>query len=115
MPYFVCMACKNYLRYMKLTTAQHQSIRQYFADKPVLRAYVFGSYARGDADENSDIDLLVQLDYSQRIGLKYVRMQLDLEKILRKRVDFSSADFLKPRIKKAIEREKVLVYEKSTG
>lgn len=100
---------------MKLTAAQHKSIRQYFADKPVLRAYVFGSYARGDADENSDIDLLLQLDYSQKIGLMYVGMQLDLEKILHKRVDFSSEDFLKPRIKKAIEREKQLVYEKSAG
>jgi predicted nucleotidyltransferase len=100
---------------MKLTTREIDAIRSYFADKPVLRAYIFGSYARGDADDKSDIDLLLQLDYSQKIGLRYVQMQLDLEKILHKRIDFSSEDFLKPRIEKTIQREKQLVYEKSAS
>jgi len=98
---------------MRLSNREEKIIRNYFADKPVLKAYVFGSYARGDADKDSDIDLLIQLDYSQRIGLKYVSMQLELENLLRKRVDFSSADFLKPRIKSFIEGEKKLVYEKT--
>jgi predicted nucleotidyltransferase len=100
---------------MKITQRQIETIQQYFSRQPVLKAYVFGSYARGDADEKSDIDFLVQLDYSQKIGLQYVRMQLELEKILNKRVDFSSEDFLKPRIKKAIQHEKLLVYEKAAG
>jgi predicted nucleotidyltransferase len=100
---------------MKLTNAEIKSIRKYFSDKPILRAYVFGSYARGDADEKSDVDLLVELDYTKKIGLQYVRMQLDLEKILHKRIDFSSEGFLKPRIEKAIQAEKQLVYEKSVG
>jgi len=98
---------------MRLSNREVKIISNYFADKPVLKAYVFGSYARGDADKYSDVDLLIQLDYSQHIGLRYVAMQLELEKILRKRVDFSSADFLKPRIKGFVEREKKLVYEKT--
>lgn len=97
---------------MKLTAPEIKAIQQYFADKPVLRAYIFGSYARGDADDKSDIDLLLQLDYSQKIGLQYVRMQLDLENILHKKIDFSSEDFLKPRIEQAIRSEKQLLYEK---
>lgn len=100
---------------MQLTVKQKAALQKYFSNQPVLRAYVFGSYARGDADEKSDIDLLLQLDYSQKIGLRYVRMQLDLEKLLHKKVDFSTEDFLKPHIKKAIEHEKQLVYEKSTS
>jgi len=97
---------------MKLTAREIESIQQYFADKPVLRAYIFGSYARGDADEKSDIDILLQLDYTQKIGLQYIGMQFDLENILHKKIDFSSEDFLKPRIEKAIRSEKQLVYEK---
>ena len=100
---------------MRLSNREVKIIRNYFADKPVIKAYVFGSYARGDADKHSDIDLLLQLDYSQQIGLKYVAMQLELEKILHKRVDFSSADFLKPRIKAFVEREKKLLYEKANS
>jgi predicted nucleotidyltransferase len=41
----------------------------------VIDAYLFGSYSRGDADENSDIDILVELDYSKLIGLEFVQMQ----------------------------------------
>ncbi len=99
---------------MKLSARQLRVIRDYFSDKPVLRAYIFGSYARGDADAKSDIDFLLQWDYSRKIGLQYVSMQLELEKLLHKRVDFSSEDFLKLRIKAFIEQEKQLVYEKPT-
>lgn len=99
---------------MKLSSQQLRVIRDYFSDKPVLRAYIFGSYARGDADAKSDIDFLLQWDYSRKIGLQYVSMQLELEKLLNKKVDFSSEDFLKPRIRELVEQEKQLVYEKST-
>ena len=58
-------------------------IRDYFKDKPVLKAYLFGSFARGDANAESDYDILVELDYSQRIGLEYIQMQLDLASIIR--------------------------------
>ena len=48
-----------------------QTIRDYFVDKPVLKAYLFGSYSRNEADEDSDVDILVDLDYSrhkERLG-----------------------------------------------
>ncbi|MCG2716559.1 MAG: nucleotidyltransferase domain-containing protein, partial [Candidatus Marinimicrobia bacterium] len=38
-------------------------ITDYFKDKPVLRAYLFGSQVRNEADVDSDIDILVELDY----------------------------------------------------
>ena len=53
---------------MKLTEQQKEIIRRFFVGKPVFRAYVFGSYARGDARENSDVDLLIEWDYSQPLG-----------------------------------------------
>ena len=46
----------------------------------MLKAYIFGSYARNEADVDSDIDLLVELDYCQRIGLGFVGMQNELER-----------------------------------
>jgi predicted nucleotidyltransferase len=50
-------------------------IKKYLKEKPVLRAYIFGSFARNELEENSDIDILVELDYSQSIGLEFVEMQ----------------------------------------
>ena len=96
---------------MKLNKEQINSITSYFQDKPVKRAYIFGSYARGDADEKSDLDLMVELDYSKKIGLGFFRMQDDLESLMNTRVDVVTADSLSKYIKPYVEGEKVLIYE----
>ena len=41
-------------------------IAQYFATKPVVRAYLFGSFARGENGPDSDIDILVTFDKEAR-------------------------------------------------
>ena len=100
---------------MKLTEQQQQIISNFFADKPVLRAYLFGSYARGDADEKSDIDLLIDWDYSQPIGWSYVSAWRELKEKLNKEVDFVSVKWIDPSIEKVINRDKQLVYERKLG
>lgn len=54
-------------------------VQDYFKDKPVNKVYLFGSYARGDADENSDVDLLVELDYSKHIGFSFYEWNDELK------------------------------------
>jgi predicted nucleotidyltransferase len=44
---------------MRLDESKIASIKAYFKTRPVLKAYLFGSYARGQADLQSDIDILV--------------------------------------------------------
>lgn len=87
-------------------------IRKFFKDKPVIKAYLFGSYARNQQDEKSDIDILVELDYSKKVGIEFIDMQLDLEKLLNNKVDLISAGGLSKYIKPYIERDKVLIYER---
>lgn len=87
-------------------------IRKFFKDKPVIKAYLFGSYARNQQDEKSDIDILVELDYSKKVGIEFIEMQLDLEKLLNNKVDLISAGGLSKYIKPYIERDKVLIYER---
>ena len=36
-----------------------KNIRVYFKTRPVLKAYIFGSYARNDADKSRGIDILL--------------------------------------------------------
>ncbi len=97
---------------MKLEANKLESIRTYFKTRPVLKAYLFGSYARNDADNTSDIDILVDLDYSQRIGLHFIQMKIDLEKILNKEVDLVSSNGLSKYLKPIIDNEKELIYAK---
>ncbi len=97
---------------MHLSAQKLNTIRTYFQGKPVLRAYLFGSYARGEASRKSDVDILVELDWSQKVGLLYVQMQLDLEDLLHRKVDFVSEDGVSPLIRPFIEADKILIYER---
>jgi uncharacterized protein len=100
---------------MNLDLKYRQIIADYFQDKPVLKAYLFGSFVRGEATEQSDIDILVELDYSQSIGLGFVQMQMDLQEKLLKKVDLVSTGGLSKFIKPLIEQEKELIYAKTRG
>ena len=70
----------------------------------VVRAGVFGSYAREGADRNSDIDMLV--DIQKDLGLfEFVRLKRELEKALGREVDLVEYDTIKPLIKEKILKE----------
>jgi uncharacterized protein len=95
---------------MKTNSNQIDTLQKFFSNQPVLKAYLFGSYSRGEETENSDVDLLVELDYSQPIGLEFIQMQLDLQKLLSKKVDLVSARGLSKYIKPILDKEKKLIY-----
>lgn len=90
-----------------------QIIREYFINKPVLKAYLFGSYSRNEADNNSDIDILVDLDYTQHIGLGFVQMKFDLEEQLHKPIDLVPSEAISRHLLPFINKDKQLIYESS--
>ena len=95
---------------MMLNDAKINAIKDFFSKQPVLKAYLFGSYSRGEQNDESDIDLLVELDYSQPIGLEFIQMQIDLQNLLNQKVDLVSARGLSKYIRPIIEKEKQLIY-----
>ena len=97
---------------MNLDNVKIESIKNYFKTRPVLKAYLFGSYVRGNANTESDIDILVDLDYSQRIGLLFIQMKIDLEKLLNNKVDLVSSNGVSKYIKPIVDSEKRLIYAK---
>ena len=64
-------------------------LAEYFADKPVRRVQVFGSYARGEATAESDLDLILEM--AQPVGWEYFRYGDDLQAILGIKVDLGGA------------------------
>ena len=88
------------------------ALRHYFSTQPVLKAWLFGSFSRGEETHESDIDIIVSLDKSQPIGLKFFGMWSDLEELLGRKVDLVSEGTLLPFAKKSVDKDKILVYER---
>ena len=88
-------------------------LEQYFISKPVHRAYLFGSIVKGENRTDSDIDIMVELDYKSGADyFLFFDMQQELSRLLENKVDLISANGLSPFIKPVIDREKVLIYER---
>lgn len=68
---------------------------------------LFGSYARGSQQEDSDVDILVEVDPS--IGLDFVLFAEELEKLFDKKVDLVSKRGIKPSLYKIIEEDLIHV------
>jgi uncharacterized protein len=102
----------SYICFMELTRSKIETIKDYFKSKPVLKAYLFGSYVRGEADDDSDIDLMVDLDHKQKIGLLFIQMKLDLEELLKVKVDLISSAALSKHLRTTVDNEKQLIYAK---
>jgi len=99
---------------MAISAHDTNLLRKYFAGKPVKRAYLFGSYARNTAIKGaSDIDILLELDYSKPIGMKFFSFQRELEDLLHNKVDVVTSDGISKHVLPYIEKDKILIYEAS--
>jgi uncharacterized protein len=92
---------------VRRTLQAHREVLQQYG---VQEVRVFGSAARGEAGEGSDIDLLVDYDPSVRIGLfAFVRLRRRLSELLGCPVDLVTPDALHPALRESILREAVRV------
>ena len=96
------------------TTLISKAIADYFKTQPVLKAWLFGSFARGEDTPTSDVDILVVLDHTQPIGLKFYGMWNDLERLLDRSVDLVTESSLADFARESVERDKILIYERAT-
>ena len=91
-----------------------QQIAEYFKTQPVLKTWLFGSYSRGEERPDSDVDILVQYDREQPVGLLRIsKMQLVLEHLLGKDVDLVDQETLFPWVEDNVNREKELIYART--
>ena len=89
-------------------------IKEYFATQPITKAWLFGSFSRGEDNENSDVDILVDFDKSARVGLfKYASIYGDLKELLGREVDLVQNGALKAFAVESAEREKILIFERA--
>ena len=106
--------CSRIINGLQMNKQQVQQIvSAYFANQPVLKAWLFGSFARGEETPLSDVDILVVLDRSKPIGLKFFGMWNDLEKLLDRKVDLVTEGSLAPFAVESVNHDKILIYERA--
>ena len=89
-----------------------QPIIDYFRDKSIAKAWLFGSYARNEQKRKSDIDILVQFTDTKNIGLIYYsRMVNELENITGKKVDLVEFGQIKDFAVNSVTNDMKLFYE----
>jgi uncharacterized protein len=73
---------------------------------------VFGSYVRGEQNEKSDVDIAVEFDKSKKKTLlDLIRLEDELGKIFKRKVDLGIYSSLNPYIAEDIKREMQVIYE----
>lgn len=96
-----------------MTQSLLNKLKDFFSTQPVEKAWLFGSYSRGEETENSDIDILVSFDKNAKISLlRHAAMLVDLEDLLRCPVDLVNEKSLFPEVRKEVELDKILIYER---
>lgn len=96
---------------------------QFLAEKYQLaKIILFGSYARGEADEHSDIDLVLDMEGSPVLGWEFFEMEEDFQKTLQKPVDILTLEevkratsYLMREVRQHIGEEGIILYEKKSA
>ena len=90
-----------------------KTISDFCKTQPIEKAWVFGSFSRGEEREDSDVDILISLTPGTRLGLKFFAMALELERHLNRRVDLVIEGDLLPFAADTANRDKIFVYARA--
>lgn len=90
-------------------------VRDCFAKFPIDKAWIFGSYSRGEENESSDIDFLVEYSKDGNVSLlTTAKLYRSLKDMLGKEIDVVENGYLLPFAVESANKDKVLIYERKT-
>lgn len=75
----------------------------------ITKIGLLGSYARGDENEQSDIDIVIEMDKSRKNIHTFFAFKRELEETFGKKVDMGLESSIKPIVREVIQKEIVYV------
>ena len=91
-----------------------KKIAEYLKTQPVLKAWLFGCYARGEQTKDSDVEIRVEDDGSEGIGLlKIWGMHINFENLICRKVDIVEDSTLRQWVVESFNNDKYLIYERA--
>lgn len=90
-------------------------VLKYLQDQPVNKAWIFGSFSKGEESPDSDIDLMVSFIPGSKVGLfKFNQIKEDLQNITGRSIDLVTETSLLPFARASAMSERKLIYERTT-
>ena len=98
------------------TETMQEKIAEYFKTQPVLKAWLFGSFARGEETPQSDVDILFVPDHTGKPFTLFTMggMYMDLKEMLGREIDLVEEGSLRPYAVESANRDKKLIYERKS-
>jgi uncharacterized protein len=93
------------LQEIKNTLNNHKG--RLFHDYPIKSMAIFGSYSRREQNDSSDLDILVE--FSDKIGVRFIDLADELENIIGFKVDLVSKNGIKEKYLKSIDSDLIYV------
>jgi predicted nucleotidyltransferase len=88
-------------------------LQTFFPEYPIEKAWIFGSYARGEETRKSDMDILVRFVKDAHVSLfDYIRIMNRLQDFLNKKIDLVEEGQICSWAQESVEQDKILVYER---
>lgn len=90
-------------------------LRDCFKQQPIEKAWLFGSCSRGEENEQSDVDILVEYDKDIKLSLLGIsRIIVSIEKATGRKIDLVENGRLLPFAVNSAENDKILIYERAS-
>jgi len=89
----------------------HTRIVEFCRRHRIRRLSLFGSVLRDDFTPDSDVDVLVEFEPDERVGLRFFRIELELSDILGRKADLNTPGFLSPYFRDEVLAEAEVVYD----
>ena len=93
------------LQDIKLALKNHK--QRLFKDYPIKSLAIFGSYSRREERESSDLDILVE--FSGKIGIRFIDLAEELEKLVGLKVDLVSKNGVRDKYFRTISTDLIYV------
>jgi predicted nucleotidyltransferase len=100
---------------MKLSSIQfsNRALTAFCRKYHIRRLAFFGSVVRDDFRPQSDVDVLVEFEPGHTPGLDFFLMEAELSRLLGRKVDLQTPNFLSPEIRRSALYEAVTAYEQA--
>jgi len=95
---------------LQITIPQEEIVRFCRRNK-IRRLALFGSVLRDDFTPESDVDVLVEFEPGERVGLRFFALEQELSELLGRKVDLNTPEFLSKDFREEVQLHAEVIYD----